>query len=239
MTTLVSGLITNINFYRSIDKYIEFGKILCNTNINKIIFIEKHIYDKFFKDEVYKFTTFIFTSKEELYLYKYIDYNLQNFNRLSTDNPLKDTLEYMFIQNNKIEWVREAIEKNPYNSNDFVWVDFGIYHMINDYKIFNDYINGISNKTYKNIRIASSLYSNTTHSIYTNINWFFLGSVFGGNSKKLIQLADLTRKKCIDTILNENTLMWEINIWYLVYLEHPYLFDPYKANHNPSILINY
>jgi len=238
MTTIVSGLIANINSYRSIEKYIEYGKKLCKININKIIFIEELIYNKYFKYDVYESTEFIFTSKEQLYLYKYSHDDLIHFDKLNTDNPMKDTIEYMFIQNNKTEWVREAVERNPHNSNEFIWIDFGIYHMINDDDVFQNYILELSNKSYENIRIASGLFSTET-SIYTNINWGFLGSVFGGNSEKLLQFADLTKSKCIETIQNEKTIMWEINIWYLVYLQYPYLFYLYDANHNTSILNNY
>ena len=32
MTTIVSGFLTNINKYRSIEKYIDYGKKLCKIN---------------------------------------------------------------------------------------------------------------------------------------------------------------------------------------------------------------
>jgi hypothetical protein len=97
-TTIVSGFLTNINSYRNVEKYIEYGKKLCKININKIIFIEESIYNAYFKDEICELTHFIFTSKEQLYLYKYKD-EIINFDKLSTDNPLKDTSQYMFVQN--------------------------------------------------------------------------------------------------------------------------------------------
>jgi hypothetical protein len=238
MTTIVSGFITNINSYRNIEKYIEFGKKLCKININKIIFIEEIIYNTYFKHEIYESTTFIFTSKEQLYLYKYNISELINFNKLCTDNTSKDTFEYMFVQNNKTEWIREAIDKNPYNTSQFIWIDFGIFHIINDDELFNKCICNFKNKSYENIRIGSSNFTNAL-SIYTNIHWLFLGGIFGGNSKKLIEFADLTKKKCIETIHNKKTIMWEVNIWYLIYLEKPELFDYYIADHNTTMLIKY
>ena len=239
MTTIVSGLISIENTNRSIEKYIEFGKKLCQININKVIFIEKDIYNLYFKDklDIYPTTTFYITSKENLYLHKYKD-ELINFNKLQTDNPTKDTIEYMYIQCNKTEWVREAIEKNPYNSTQFIWIDFGIYHMIKEPEIFNTVISEFKNKSYENIRISSGV-SNEATSIYTQVHWGFLGSIFGGNSVKLLQLADLTKEKCIETIKNQKLIMWEINIWFLVLLEHEELFDRYFCNHNQSILIDY
>jgi hypothetical protein len=240
MTTIVSGFITNINSYRNIEKYIEFGKKLCKININKVIFIEEIIYNAYFKDETYESTTFIFTSKEQLYLYKYNENenDLINFNKLCTDNKSKDTIEYMFVQNNKTEWIREAIDKNPYNTNHFIWIDFGIFHIINDDELFNECICKFKNKSYENIRIGACNFTQAL-SIYTNIHWLFLGGIFGGSSKKLLEFADLTKIKCIETIQNKNTIMWEVNIWYLIYLEHQDLFDTYIANHNKTMLIEY
>ena len=171
MNIIVSAFITNINNRndRNIDKYIEYGKILLN-NINcyKVIFIEKLIYESNFHmiDEeseyiftydtkTYKYffqnnTIFVLFEKMDIYLYNYID-KITNFN-VNTDNPLKDTLEYMFVQCHKTEWVKMAIQlvsniKNNtlilhLKSSDklhFMWVDFGIYHMFNNnIKEFND-----------------------------------------------------------------------------------------------------
>jgi len=47
------------------------------------------------------------------------------------------------------------------------------------------------------------------------------------------------KTKCNDIIKNKKTIMWEVNIWYLIYLDNPDLFDRYFANHNSSILIKY
>ena len=236
MATIVSALLTNVNSNRNIEKYIDYGKKLCNININKVIFIEEHIYNTYFINEKYPLTTFIFTSKEHLYLYKYIGDDLINFNKLCSDNPSKDTIEYMYVQCSKTEWVRMAIEINPYNSDQFVWVDFGIYHIMNnDEDLFIRVISDLNNKSYENIRIASGNFFNIEN-VYTHIQWLFLGSIFGGHKDKLVEFADLMKQKCIDIITNEKTIMWEINIWGLIYLGKKELFDRYSANHNESIL---
>ena len=109
MTTIVSALLTNMNSFRSIDKYIEYGKKLINSEQNKIIFIEEHVYTTYIKNEFMNNsnTVFIFINKLDLYFYEYYD-KLNNFN-IITDNPSKDTIEYMFVQCNKTEWIREAI----------------------------------------------------------------------------------------------------------------------------------
>ena len=239
MTTIVSAFISNVNSNRNIENYIEYGKKLCSININKIIFIEEHIYNTYFKNEIFPLTIFIFISKEQLYFYQYKKEDLTNFNKLQTDNPSKDTLEYMYVICSKTEWIRLAIELNIFNTEQFVWVDFGIYHIMNnDEKLFIHLITNLNNKSYENIRIASGTCYNLEQ-FYTKIQWFFLGGILGGHKDKLIEFADLMKKKCIDIMTHEKTIIWEVNIWFLIFLENQELFDRYIANHNPSMLAFY
>ena len=239
-TTIVTALITNINENRSIEKYIEYGNQLLEIDLPKVIFIEKHIYELYYKSKYENNNNvFIMTDKSQLYLYNYKD-KITNF-KVHTNNPKKDTIEYMFIQCNKTEWIKEAIELNHFNTEQYIWVDFGIYHMINDTDIFQKYMQMAADKTYENVRIAScwNPMNCTTINLYENITWYFAGSVFGGNKDKLLLFADLMRKKCMQIICEKNTLMWEVNIWYFIYKENLQLFDCYNADHNPSIIGNW
>jgi hypothetical protein len=241
MTTIVSAFISNINSRkdRKIEKYIEYGKLLLQSKVHKIIFIDELIFDEF-KNCSNEFTYLIPIKKEEIYLYKYINL-LENFN-LNSTNPTKDTKEYMFIMCNKTEWIRQAIELNYFNSNNFVWIDFGIRHMFNcDDNEFIQKIENMNDKIYNKIRIASiwDLNINYNINLYNNISWYFAGSVFGGNKENLIKFANKTKEMCIKIIEEKHLIMWEVNIWYLVYKEIPYLFDYYTCDHNSSIFDNY
>ena len=76
--------------------------------------------------------------------------------------------------------------------------------------------------------------------IYKDIAWYFAGGVFGGNKQTLLQFADLMMTKCIQIIEERNAIMWEVNIWYLIYLEcNIPLFNIYNCDHNSSIIDNY
>jgi len=239
MTTIVSALLTNMNSFRSIDKYIEYGKKLINSEQNKIIFIEEDVYTSYIKNEIMNNsnTVFIFINKLDLYFYEY--YNKLDKFDVTTDNPTKDTLEYMFVQCNKTEWMRDAIIKNPFNSDQFIWIDFGIYHIINNDDEFYKCLNNLNTKSYENIRIAKGYFDLSDTNIFKNIIWFFLGGIFGGNKDTLLQFADIMKHKCIDIMENNQTIFWEVNIWYLIYKEFPDLFLGYYADHNLSILTNY
>ena len=47
-------------------------------------------------------------------------------------NEEKDTAEYMWLMNSKAEYLQRAIEKNPWNSTHFAWIDFSISYIFKD-----------------------------------------------------------------------------------------------------------
>ena len=111
-TTIVSAFISNINKSpdRSIDKYIENGNLILQARIPKVIFVDEDLYDEF-KERSNEYTKIVKTSKEEIYLYEHIDL-LTNF-ELFTKNPVKDTVDFMFLMSHKTEYVKKAIEMKP------------------------------------------------------------------------------------------------------------------------------
>lgn len=241
MATLVTAFITNVNQidFRSVDTYIEYGNRILRLPIPKIMFLEQIVFDKYYKDTEYPSTTFLIFEKSDNYLFPFLS-QLDHF-QVHTNNVNKDTPEYMFIQCHKTEWLKTASIRNPYNTDDFIWVDFGLYHMIRNDDAFSRAITALTTKTYPKVRIASCINPNQpcSEDLYKKVVWFFCGSVVGGNKENLVQFADLMRDKCLSIIREKQLIMWEVNIWYLLYQEHQELFDFYMADHNMSILENY
>ena len=272
MYIFVSAFISNINNNnRQTEKYIELGKKLLSDKIItlRIVFIERKVYNDFFsttadnmlkvfnyEGKIFEFIIkeniiFVMFEKTDNYLYKYID-NIKEFN-INTDNPCKDTLEYMLVQCHKTEWIKIAIHLfNDINQNDsieveFMWIDFGIYHIFNnnDSLFYNEIykLNNKDSKGYKKnkLRIGSCIHPSRTYhtDIYKTIAWYFAGGVLGGSSESLLQFAELMKSECINIIKERKHLMWEVNVWYLIYLKNPELFDVYICDHNPSIISNY
>jgi hypothetical protein len=282
MNIIVSAFLTNINKNdKSIQTYIDLGckLLLEQTNSLKIVFIERYIYNthfnggtthcsfeyenKQFDFVIDKNIIFVFFAKTDNYLYNYTNLITQ-FN-VHTDNPGKDTVDYMFVQCHKTEWVKMAIHltrhitressssmlnfKLNYNLYDdhlqFIWVDFGIYHMFNnDAELFQngfEHLTLSNNSSTNKVRIASCInLENTYHrDIYNYVAWYFAGSVFGGSPEILLRFAELMKMECISIIQERNHLMWEVNIWYLIYKKNLDMFDPYLCNHNSTIIMNY
>lgn len=238
---IVSAFLLNINTRKDKSKndYIKFGIKLLEINVPKIIFIDPELFDIF--KNINPLNKFILFTKEQMYLYNYIN-QITNFT-IITNNPDKDTNEYFMLNIHKSEFIKLAINSNLYNSDQYIWIDFGIYFLFEKSVLgsFNDIICNIVNKKYDNIRIASIDNHNSINLdlIYNKIYWVFAGGVFGGNKNALLQFADLVKESAINLIQKNNILIYEVNLWIFIYLENKELFNLYKCNHNPSILLNY
>lgn len=242
--TIVSAFVTNVNNVdRTLESYFNYGKLLLESDLPKIIFVDEPMLELIHNSSLdynNNKTLIIKINKTDTYLYKYIN-DVSNFNINST-NSKKDTIEFMFTMCSKTEWLKRAILLNPFNTNNFIWLDFGLRHVFKcDDDSFISKINSLKCKTYENVRIASiwNLDYKYNVDIEKDIAWYFAGGVFGGNKDSLILFADKMKEKCIDIITTKKCIMWEVNIWYLIYLENKGLFDNYQCDHNDSIIDNY
>jgi len=244
--TIVSCFISNMNNRndRSVNKYIEYGLKLLNVDIPKIIFMDEEtisiLNDNYNKNQ---YTYIIPFKREDIYLNLYKG-KITDFN-LKSDFPEKDTIDYMVLVCNKTEFMKKAISINTFNTENFVWVDFGINHIFNcSDELFKEKIETIRNKecNENKVRIGSIIYPANipkNKDIYKEILWHFAGGVFGGNKSALLEFAELTKCKCLKVISEKKTIMWEVNIWHLVFLDNPELFSSYYCDHNETLITKY
>lgn len=249
MIILISAFLGNINNRkdRTTLKYFEYGKKLLSIPIQKIIFTDENNISNFklYENEN---TIVIPFEKKNMYFYEkeYFD-KITKFN-LNSNFPEKDSLEYIFTMCYKTEFIKQAIKeyKKYYTKEDdnvqFIWIDFGINHIMKCSDIeFRQKIINMSSKSYNNVRIGSiwDINCNYNMNIYKDIHWYFAGGIFGGDSKSLIKFGNLVKEKCIEIITENNTIMWEVNVWWIIYKQNIELFLLYKCDHNNSIIDNY
>lgn len=244
ITTIVSGFIANINKCGSIDKYLKFGQILLKIKVPKVIFVDSQIIDRI-TNPLPEYNTFIPFKFSDMYYYQYLE-TLKKTVHFDT-NPDKDTVEYMMVQCYKTEWVKMAAELNPYKTDQFMWIDFGIYHILEEGEPTESCIDKFTRficfcalyRTYT-IRIPyMNLWFINSYDPYKNPCWYFAGGLFGGNKDNIIKFANYMKEYCLKIITEKNWLMWEINIWAFIHKEHHDLFDLYYGGHDASIFTNY
>ena len=246
--TIVSAFMSNITTPQCLEtnennrKYTEYFIPLLQANVNKIIFIDTTVIDKYISYENHN-TRIIPFIKESNYLYENM-HKITDFYP-NNNNPEKDTIQYMFTQCHKTEWIKQAIEmssEDESSTSQFIWVDFGIKHMC---KCSNDEfirkIERLGQCKYDVVRIASIWNPDIEYqnNIYRDICWYFGGSVFGGNKSFLLEFAKEMKSTCLEIINTKQTIMWEVNIWHIIYKKCNFLFMPYQCDHNISIIDNY
>jgi hypothetical protein len=199
--------------------------------------------------------TFVFFEFYDLFLWSYRA--LGNRFKLNTGNPTKDTIEYMMVQCQKSEWIAIASQLNDSTRGvgqivEYVWVDFGAFHM------FGGKIDVFQTELYKlrgrinrcllqmgavSDRVTFARCWDPNHvyygDIYRDVNWLFAGSVFGGGGNAMQKFALRVREKCLQVLRERNTIMWEINIWVLIYREVPELFALYPSDHSEILFRGY
>ena len=135
---------------------------------------------------------------------------------------------------------------------EYVWIDFGAFHMFGgSVDRFQVALFELRNRIDKRlsreggsgqvIRIAGCWDPNGADrgDIYRDINWTFAGSVFGGSAAAIHDFGLRMREKCFQVLRERNHLMWEINVWVLIFLDAPGLFSWYRSDHNHVLFDGY
>lgn len=228
---LVTAFLYNKEHYQNINFYKQYGVQLLEIKQNKVVFMDKSLIDIFLPYEN-EYTKILPTTETDMYLYPY----LNTLDHKIEGNINKDSNFFFSVMCNKTEWLRQAIKLQLYEGEQYIWIDFGIF------KIFNQDIQ-LSNlqNCYNKVRIGHIWDLELIYSvdIKRKIAWYFAGGLFGGNKNKLIEFADIMKETTLNFIKENNYLVWEVNIWYILYKDHKELFEPYLCDHNNSMVNNY
>jgi hypothetical protein len=239
-TTLVTAFMANINKRddRSYRKYVDLASNLLTVNIPKVVFVDSTVFNEFarFSND---FTILVPFYKESNYLYEFRDQI--DVSRLCTTNPGKDTAEYMMTMAHKTEFVKQAIQLDLFKTANYIWMDIGIRHMTTcTDEEFTQKIMRLRDVEYKldHVRIPSIWNPDVElpDDIYTQLFWYFAGSMFGGTVNSLVWFADETKRTCLKIIKERKSLPWEINVWHIIYKEDRWKFYFYTCSHDNSIL---
>lgn len=244
--TIVSAFVSNANDNNSHKngEYLRNGKLFLKSTTPKVVFLDEAMYSQITEDDYdSENTRIILYGRDHMHYMKYVD-TIQNIP--VTDNPAKDTIGFLMVMWNKTEYMKEATILNPFNTEYFVWVDFGIRYVLKatSDQGFIDKLNNLKQPITapaNKIRIGG-IWNPTTNyevDILNVICWYFAGGVFGGSTAALRQFAEKMRAVCHEMVTTHNSATWEVNVWYIIYKKHPELFDIYPASHNETLIDGY
>jgi len=278
VTAFVSGINTHPS--RDLSKYVSYGNAILSLDLPTTCFLERSVFLDHFSGrgeepgrfsylckggeldgQVREFefvirgnTRFVLFEKTDLFLWPFLGL-ATNF-ELHSGHPNKDTLEYVAVQCQKVEWVCIAMALDQSLSDDsgwreYAWLDFGVFHMYGgNLDRFSLAVYAWRNRVQKRIldqgesdqiRIAGCWdpHQNWLCDLYRDIYWVFAGSVFGGGRLAIESFGCRMRDMCLCILREKGTLMWEVNVWVKIYREIPALFSWYSSDHTPILLDGY
>jgi len=156
-------------------------------------------------------------------------------------NENKDTVEYMILINSKTEFMADSIERNPWNSTHFAWIDFSISYVFQEKDKTLILLRSLAKRTYQSScfiipgcwpKFNNEYISHITDTIF----WRFCGGFFLGDAASVLHFHQLYVQHFRDFVFKYNKLVWEVNFW--AWLESTCDWQPswYLGDHNDSIL---
>jgi len=163
-------------------------------------------------------------------------------------NIKKDTKNYMILMNSKSEFVYKASIVNPFNTNHFAWIDFGICHILrNPQKTLTDLFNLSNTQLIDKLLVFPSCWTKNEslniinknkQLLTTNIQWRFCGGFYIGDKDSLKDMYLLVKNELPNYIKHSGTniINWEVNTWLWLEQDCGWNIETYKSDHNDSIL---
>lgn len=221
---------------KSVSGYFNHFKKLVTTGIPLSVYISPEYKNQL--EEIAKENSNVKIAKvidiKDTWVYK--TSNITNIKLPQNRNPLKDTFEYMVCQNIKIECIADTIEKNPFNTDQFAWIDLGIFHVLKNEEKSSNMLKKIANTPLlkDNLIFPGCWFGN--YDYINNINWSYCGGFFIGHKDKLIDMWHRYQEFLPKFIQKYNLMSWEVNLWISCQTETDWTVSRYLADHDDSIL---
>jgi hypothetical protein len=222
--------------YQQFEKLAQSGIQLClcacSTSydvLNTLIEEKKYSNVKLIKKVDLEDTLFYHSCKD-------IDFTLPN-NR-SQD---KDTEKYMYVINSKIEFMKYAIDRNPWNSTHFAWIDFSIAYVFKHPEATFEKLALLSTYQYPSKILLfpgcwNKLNPGDIEYMLNKICWRFCGGFFLGDADSMREFYESYKIHFPSFVNHYKKLVWEVNFWAGLEATLDWKPEWYLADHNDSII---
>jgi hypothetical protein len=156
-------------------------------------------------------------------------------------NPEKDTEAFLQYQHCKPEILELAMEKNPFGSDNFAWIDFNITQLFRNAEKSKKQLHAIgaarSKSSFFVIPGCWGKWDVTRQAHHLdNIHWRFCGCFFAADHESMRRFCKLYREFFPRFLKETKTLVWDVN--FCAWMEHISDWNPtwFIADHNDSCL---
>lgn len=223
---------------RSKDKSVEtcFGYFneLARTKIRIHLFLSpsyKDIYASICGDNTN--VTITYMDLKDMKIYKALEGLSVKLPSVRTEHH--DTRAFLTLMNSKVELVHTAMQIfSGYVS--YAWIDFSIFHVLKEKESSSKFLHMLAHTRFQDssLFIPGCLQRND-NSIFEAVNWRFCGGFFLGSPAAIQEIYSLYETH-FRTIVIQDGLTWEVNMW--AYFEKEFGWKPqwYPADHNDTII---
>jgi mannosyltransferase OCH1-like enzyme len=222
-----------------VDRYLKYAnEFILNLSCNLILFTDSDDIIEYIKNKRKEKLHIFNIPFEETYYYKHLHKLTDLQNKFNILNGHKDheTPMYIILNNNKFYFMEKAIELNPFNSNHFIWIDFGINHVAKNTEKINEWIFRIPDKI-KQLCINPYIEDIDNKIMFQNIYHHMAGGLFSGSKDNLLKYCNLFKQKT-EQIYLENWYQIDEAVMTMVQRENPDLFNLYYGDYT-GIISNY
>jgi hypothetical protein len=234
----ISGSIYN----HSIQRYLDFAEnFILTLPYNLIVFTDNEEVIEFIENKRinYKNKTYIYKKPfEDTYYYRHLDKlsDLQKKFTIMNGHLEHETPMYIILNNNKFDFMESAIELNPFKSDHFIWMDFGINHVAQSTNAIHEWINIIPDKI-KQLCINPYIENIDNKQMFQYIHHHTAGGLFTGSKENILKYCQLFKDKTAH-IYAEDWYQIDEALMTMIQRENPDLFDFFYGDYQ-GIISNY
>ena len=245
MVSLVTALISLDDYkredYKVVDR-IEHFKSLAATGISTCIYASSC-----FKEALEP----ILETYKNLKIMQWVEYDDMDAAKIVTRrqedilrlpvyrSEAKDTMKFMTLMNNKVFFLKDVMEKNPFGSTHFAWIDFGIGYIFRRPKETYSYLASLAQTKMKEKFLALPGCWNQGRGMdraFMSVNWRFCGGFFVGDRESLMDFCRIAITNYEPFLTKFQCQIWEVNYWAFLEQDYGFKADWYHAGHDDSII---
>jgi Bacterial protein of unknown function (HtrL_YibB) len=229
---------TSNQFFCSPQWYFDSAKLLFEKPFPMVIFTEPKYKAQVLEarpKHLHHLTRFIYRDYEELANFTYFKSYEENHqkNKIQNVTQEKFTALYKFIVNQKVNFVKDTIMMNPFQTEKFAWMDMRL-HCVYDMSLeeTTQVMKNIPKDKVKLMQMSFTAHEEIygRHDFYSWTRGKVAAGFFGGAREPLLQFIDLCQKELLQAIKDEMAPTDEM-IYSHVIAYNINLFDPYIGDY--------
>lgn len=216
------------------DNFIHIAK----TGVPIVLYVDQEIREVY-KKEWASFNNVVLRDVDYSKSWTYKVCSLYKNNLPASRNMVKDSFLFLCLMNMKIEFVVNAVNENPFDTQHFAWIDFNLAHIFKQKTATCAYMKFLTTCKWRPKFIANPgcwERGQGIENIVDHINWRFCGGFMIGDGESFIELFDLYLENFTIFMHRFRHITWEVNFWAWLEVNANWNIVWFKADHDDSIV---